>query len=131
MYVTVDIKNKKIIDNCGFDMELMYSGFENSGDEKSYNVVFKVKDKEILQMSNLPGGNFGGVAYSEITDEKNHKYEKFDRQYSSDNKDLKTGEEFITSGVNIFNVKTPPEILKLKVEYANKGLLKPINIKIK
>lgn len=130
MYVTVDIKNKKIIDNCGFDMELMYSRFENSGDEKSYNVVFKIKDKEILQMSSLPGGNFGGVAYSEITDEKNHKYEKIGMLHSSD-KDLKTGEEFITNGVSIYDIKVPPEMLKLKVQCANKGLLKSVNIKIK
>lgn len=131
MYITVDIKNKKIIDNCGLDMELMYSEFQNAGDEKTYNVVFKIKDKEILKMNSLPGNGFGALAFSEITDEKNHKYEKFGMQYSSGEKDLKTGEEFIRSGVSLYNVKTLPEILKLKVSYASKGLLKPVNIKIK
>lgn len=131
MYIIVDIKNKKVIDDCGFNMEFMYGQFENRDDKRIYNVSFKIKDKEIFQMSNLIGSYTGGIGYDEITDEKNHKYNNIGMFSSTCYKDSSKGEGYIESGISIYDITTEPEILKLKVQYANKGLMQPISIKIK
>lgn len=130
MYITVDVKNKKIIDDAGFNIEFMDGRFDYENNQKIYNLSFKIKDKEILKMSKLPGGYMGGIGYSEICDEKNHKYNRSTQFDSSPCKDLNQ-EEYMESGVGISGITVEPEILKLKVEYANRGVLQKINIRIK
>lgn len=130
MYITVDIKNKKIIDDAGFDIEFMDGRFENENNKKIYKLSFKIKDKEILKMSKFPYAKMGGIGYSEIYDEKNHKYNINTQFASNPYKDLNQ-EEYMESGIGISGITVEPEILKLKVEYANKGVLQKINIRIK
>ena len=131
MEIVVDLKNKKILDDCGLDMEFMYGRFENEREEKSYDVALKIKDKEIIEKSKLPGNYWGGIGFSDITDKNDTKYNTIGSFHSSDNKDLVTGEEYIIGGISIYGITEEPEILKLKVYYANKGSLKPIKIKVK
>lgn len=131
MQIVVDLKNKKILDNSGIDVEFMYGRFENERNKKSYDVELKIKDKEIIEKSKLPGNYWGGIGFSDITDENDNKYNNVGSFYTSDTKDLVTGEEYIRGGISIYDITEEPEILKLKVQYANKGGLQPISIKVK
>ncbi len=131
MYIIVDIKNKKILENSGFDIEFEDTTFEDIEDKKEYNVAFEIKDKEILQMSSIEGANFGGITYDEVKDEKNNKYNIIGFFSSNVIENVINGEKCIRSGIRISDVTEEPNILKLKIERAAKGLLKPITIKVK
>lgn len=131
MYIVVDIKNKKILENSGFHIEFEDATFENIGDKKSYNVTFKIKDKEIIKISSIEGASFGGITYDEVKDEKNNKYNNIGFVSSNIMEDSVKNEKYIISGISISDITEEPNILKLKIERAAKGLLKAINIKVK
>jgi hypothetical protein len=131
MYVIVDLKNKKVIDDCGYNLEYLNDGFENIDGKRNYMLEFKVKDKDLIKADKLAGSYIGGIGFEDITDEKNHKYKQVGTFSSSAVTDMKSSEKYLESGIVIYDITSEPELLKLKVQYANKGALQPINIKIK
>jgi hypothetical protein len=131
MYVLVDLKNKKVIEDCGYNLEYLNDGFENIDGKRNYILEFKVKDKDLIKADKLAGSYIGGIGFGDITDEKNHKYKQVGIFSSSAVTDMKSSEKYLQSGIVIYDITSQPELLKLKVQYANKGVLQPINIKIK
>lgn len=135
-YVILDLENQKIIDDCGYGLELLYINRDTSKefeDEKyDFDIGFKVKDPEIIQ--NTKGWCSGeGIDFDEIVDEKGNKLECDRRYWHGIAKGINDKEDSIEDGFCIkkSNPNSNPKLLKLRVSYVSKGTIEPINIKIK
>lgn len=118
-YITVDIKNNKIIDNAGYGIELKYINNEKN----ELKLGFTITDEEILK-NNKKYNYVGGIDFGDVYDENGKKCGVASRGFGMDG-----DEQHQDISIENFNPKT--KLLKIKIERACKGIMKKVSVDIK
>jgi hypothetical protein len=124
-YVVVDLDNKKVIEDGGYNIEYLYhrTNVQEGGDKSDFNIAFKIKDEEIIR--EYETSIDGGISFeNKIYDENNNEYMI---NSTGSHKDSDSLEKII----GVKTMKQVPHILKFKITSASKGVYIPISVKLK
>lgn len=132
-YVVFDLKNNKITDDGGYNIEYLQYRKSFAFDDDRYDLVlsFNIRDEEILKNSQLPGSCYGGIDFSYAEDGSGNKYHIIRDSSGQSIKKDNLKESFIERELCFSEMKKIPNILRLKVSYAAKGTDGDIDVEIK
>lgn len=132
-YVVLDLKNNKILDDGGYNIEHFQYRKNTVLNDKKYDLMlsFNIKDEEILKNHKLPGSYFGGVGFNNAEDDNGNEYRIMVDSASPSIKKDNLKDSFIERELCFSEMNVIPDILKLKVGCASKGTDGDINIEIK
>lgn len=132
-YIVFDLKNNRITNDGGYNIEYLQYRKNVAFDDKEYDLElsFNIRDEEILKNCQLPGSQYGGIDFSYAEDGSGNKCHVM-RDFSSQAiKKDNLKESFIERHICFSEMKKIPSILRLKVGYASKGTDGDINVEIR
>jgi len=126
--LVLDLENKKVIKDGGFNIEYANDKENVAVRDKKYDfqINYVIKDEDIKREAATHGFAEGVCFDYKLYDENNNVYEYVKGGYSC------TGEiKDIEGTFNIIKMDKKPQILRVKITGASKGIYKPISIRIK